>query len=151
VAGVQIRRAHADDRDVLFELIERFYRIDDHEFEPARIGSALMPLLENDDYGQVWLITEDEVIGGYAVVTWSWSLESGGRDCILDELYVDRRGGGRGGMLLQRVLEEAGRAGAAAVFLETEMPNDAARRFYARHGFVAEDSIWMSCPVGGQS
>jgi len=30
------------------------------------------------------------------------------------------------------------------IFLETEAPNDAARRLYERHGFVAEDSIWMA-------
>jgi GNAT superfamily N-acetyltransferase len=144
---VQIRRATVGDRDELYQLIERFYRIDNHEFEPARIESALIPLLRNDEHGQVWLITErseEEVIGGYAVVTWSWSLESGGRDCILDELYVDRRGGGHGGMLLQRAIEEARRAGASAMFLETEAPNDGARRFYGRHGFAAEDSRWMS-------
>ena len=144
---MQIRRATVGDRDELYQLIERFYHIDSHEFEPARIESALIPLLRDDDHGQIWLITdesEDDGIVGYAVVTWSWSLESGGRDCILDELYVDRRGGGLGRMLLQRAIEEARRAGASAMFLETEAPNDGARRFYGRHGFVAEDSTWMS-------
>lgn len=144
MSGIQIRRATADDSDVLYELIERFYRVDNHEFEPDRIESGLAPLLASDQHGQVWVIADDGVIGGYAVVTWSWSLESGGRDCILDEIYVDRRGGGLGAMLLQRVLDEARAAGAAAMFLETEMPNDAARRFYGTHGFMAEASTWMS-------
>ncbi|MGB0800787.1 MAG: GNAT family N-acetyltransferase, partial [Ilumatobacteraceae bacterium] len=34
--------------------------------------------------------------------------------------------------------------GMRRIFLETEAPNDAARRLYARHGFTAEDSIWMA-------
>ena len=92
----------------------------------------------------MWVLTDGEGVVGYAVVTWSWSLESGGRDCILDELYLDRRGGGLGAMLLQRAVDEARQAGAAAMFLETERLNDGPRRFYARHGFAPEDSIWMS-------
>ena len=30
------------------------------------------------------------------------------------------------------------------IFLETEAPNDDARRLYERLGFEAEDSIWMA-------
>jgi hypothetical protein len=30
------------------------------------------------------------------------------------------------------------------MFLETERHNDRARTFYARQGFDADDSIWMS-------
>jgi ribosomal protein S18 acetylase RimI-like enzyme len=28
--------------------------------------------------------------------------------------------------------------------LETERDNEGARRFYTRHGFTSEDSLWMS-------
>jgi ribosomal protein S18 acetylase RimI-like enzyme len=30
------------------------------------------------------------------------------------------------------------------MFLETEAHNERVRGFYARHGFAAEDSVWMS-------
>ena len=33
--------------------------------------------------------------------------------------------------------------GAKVLFLETELHNDRARRFYERIGLTAEDSIWM--------
>jgi hypothetical protein len=35
----------------------------------------------------------------------------------------------------------------AAMFLETEAPNDGARRFYVRHGFSADDSLCTSRPL----
>ena len=142
-----IRRATPDDREQVCGLIERFYRIDGHEFDLARIEAGLVPLLGDDQYGQVWIAGVDGVAIGYVVVTWSWSLESGGRDCILDELYVDHRSGGVGALLLQRAMAEARTAGAAAMFLETEAPNEAARRFYRRHGFSDDDSTWMSCAL----
>lgn len=142
-----IRRATVDDREQLCGLIERFYEIDGHEFDEERIAAGLIPLLRDDQHGQVWLANAGGTAVGYIVVTWSWSLESGGRDCILDELYADRRGDGVGGALLSRAMDAAQRAGAVAMFLETEAPNDGARRFYGRYGFSAEDSLWMSRPL----
>jgi GNAT superfamily N-acetyltransferase len=144
MSEIEIRRADDDDREGLCELIERFYRIDNHEYDAARVAAGLAPLLRDDQHGQVWVATTGASLIGYVVVTWSWSLESGGRDCILDELYVDRRGDGLGAALLRHAMDEARWAGTAAMFLETEAPNEAARRFYRRHGFSADDSTWMS-------
>lgn len=105
----------------------------------------MRPLLGRDEHGQVWLIEPDAgQVDGYAVVTWSWSLESGGRDCLLDELYVRRRGNGIGAAALDEVMAAATRAGAQAMFLETESHNSRVRSFYGRAGFEVEDSIWMA-------
>jgi ribosomal protein S18 acetylase RimI-like enzyme len=95
----------------------------------------------------VWLAEDGGTPAGYAVTTWGWSLESGGLECLLDELYVRRRGTGLGAMLLRHAMAAARTAGAAAMFLETEAPNAAARRFYVRHGFAVEDSVWLSTPL----
>jgi GNAT superfamily N-acetyltransferase len=84
---------------------------------------------------------------GYAMVSWTWSLESGGRDCILDEIYVREPGHGHGASLIEFAIGRAEDFGARAIFLETEAPNARARRFYASHGFRVEDSIWMSAPL----
>ena len=46
-------------------------------------------------------------------------------------------------MLTHLERDERARGG-HRIFLETEATNDAARRLYARHGFVVEDSIWMA-------
>jgi GNAT superfamily N-acetyltransferase len=89
-------------------------------------------------------VVEDEMgLGGYGVVTWGWSLESGGRDALLDELYVRDRGRGAGAALLEAIVAAARARGASRMFLETEEGNAAARRFYARAGFDVEGSVWM--------
>lgn len=87
-------------------------------------------------------------LSAYAVVTWSWSLESGGRDCILDEIYVTPEARGVGSALLETAIDGATGSGAAAMFLETEAHNARVRGFYARHGFDVEDSVWMSRSLG---
>ena len=124
---------------MILPLVRDFYAVDGHEYDEHRVTAALAPLLADDRFGQVWLFDT-----GYAVVTWGYSLESGGRDALLDEFFVQNRGGGVGGAVIDALVEECRKAGALKVFLETEAPNDAARRFYGRHGFEAETSTWMS-------
>jgi GNAT superfamily N-acetyltransferase len=144
-----LRRATPGDRDAVLAMVAEFYAVDRHPFDSERVDAALMPLLADDQHGQVWLIGvgDDGRAAGYAVVTWSWSLESGGRDCILDELYIRDRGRGLGTAALHEIMERSAAYGASAMFLETEAHNHRARAFYARNGFTADDSIWMSRAV----
>ena len=137
------RRATPGDQAGLIPLISRFCEIDDHPFDEAMVSRALAPLLEHDTYGQVWVVDDGVALLGYGVLTWGWSLESGGRDALIDEIYVDRRSQGLGAILLQAVVDAAVQAGARVMFLETEHHNRSARAFYVRHGFDVEDSIWM--------
>ena len=144
VDGV-IVRAGVGDEAALLPLIREFYEVDRHAFELDRVLAGLRPLLADDRHGQVWLIRDPGgEAAGYAVVTWGWSLESGGRECLLDEIYVRTPGTGLGGKALEAIVEAAAKAGASAMFLETEAHNERARAFYRRGGFAAEDSIWMS-------
>jgi GNAT superfamily N-acetyltransferase len=138
-----IRRARAADLDVLLPLVAEFYSVDGHRHDEGIVRRALGPLLEDDSYGVVWLIGADPP-GGYAVVTWSYALESGGRDALLDELYVRDRGRGAGGEAFREILEDCRQRGLTRMFLETEIANERGRAFYAHHGFAVEESIWMS-------
>ncbi len=106
--------------------------------------SSLGPLLAGDGFGEVWVATGEDELEGYAVVTWGYSIESGGRDAHLDEVYARRRGSGIGSALLERVIASARERSMSLLFLETERYNEAARRLYRRHGFVDEESVWMS-------
>ncbi|MGE0727736.1 MAG: GNAT family N-acetyltransferase [Acidimicrobiia bacterium] len=138
------RRAAPSDLSELKELVRAFYEIDRHEYDEARVSAALAPLLEDDSHGQVWVVPVTGPLAGYAVVTWSWSLESGGRDAILDEIYVEEQGQGSGSELLLHAVRSAAETGAARMYLETESHNFRVRRFYERNGFTPDDSIWMS-------
>jgi GNAT superfamily N-acetyltransferase len=141
-----IRRAGPDDLEAVVGLVGEFYVVDSHHFDRDRVVRALVPLLADDTYGVVWVIDADPPAGpqGYAVVTWGYAVESGGRDALLDELYVRDRGTGRGGALLEALLADCRDRGLPCVFLETEAGNPRVRSFYTRHGFAIEDSVWMS-------
>ena len=138
---VEIRRATSDDLDRLVELHAEFCALDAHPFSPARARAAFGPLLPDDHHGVVWIADRP---AGYAVLTWGWSIEAGGAEAVLDEIYVSARGAGVGSALIEHVVADAERRCLARVFLETELHNERVRGFYARHGFDADDSVWMS-------
>jgi len=136
---VRVRRAVPADLDALVALHQRFCAVDGHPFDADRARRGFAPLLDDDRHGVVWLTAS-----GYAVVTWGWSIEAGGAEAVLDEVFVDDRGEGVGSGLIEHLLADCLARGIARVFLETESHNERVRRLYARHGFVVDDSIWMS-------
>ena len=138
---VRIRRAESNDLDQLVALHREFCEVDDHPFDGGRARAAFGPLLGDDTRGVVWIVDEP---GAYAVLTWGWSIEAGGPEAVLDEIFVTDRGAGVGSQLIEHVLADGRRRGLARIFLETEAPNTSVRSLYERHGFVSDDSVWMS-------
>jgi ribosomal protein S18 acetylase RimI-like enzyme len=138
---VEIRRAAPADLDRLVELHAAFCVLDAHPFSAARARAAFGPLLTDDQHGVVWITERPDA---YAVLTWGWSIEAGGAEAVLDEIYVSDRGAGAGSMLIEHLISDAEHRGLARVFLETELHNERVRGFYARHGFESDDSVWMS-------
>jgi ribosomal protein S18 acetylase RimI-like enzyme len=126
---------------LMLTLVSEFCVTDQHTFDPDRVTRALVPLLEDDAHGVVYLADNEQ---GYVVITWGYSLESGGREALIDEIYLRRRGEGRGGKVMDALFVEMAARGVVKMFLETETHNHRARRFYARQGFDEDDSIWMS-------
>lgn len=140
--SADIARADATDASALITLIKEFCLLDQHDFDEARVATSLQPLLTDDRYGVVWKIGDPPI--GYAVVTWGYSLESGGVEALIDEIYLRARGQGLGQLLVERIIEDCRARGCTRMFLETERHNQRVRGFYQRAGFVEDDSVWMS-------
>ncbi len=138
---VAIRRAGPGDLDTLIGLHQAFCAVDGHPFDGQRVHAAFGPLLDDDTHGVVWIV---DTPLAYAVLTWGWSIEAGGPEAVLDEIFVTERDGGVGSVLLDHVLADGRRRGLARIFLETESHNERVRTFYERHGFGVDDSIWLS-------
>ncbi len=136
-------RAGLEDREGLLSLIAEYYELDRHVFDRQRVVAALQPLLTEDDFGVVWKVGTGAA-QGYAVVTWGYSLESGGPEALIDEIYVRPRGQGVGAALVDHIIADCRERGFLRIFLETERHNTRVREFYARCGFGSDDSIWMS-------
>ncbi|MEO1146880.1 MAG: GNAT family N-acetyltransferase [Cyanobacteria bacterium J06638_22] len=129
--------------ETLMQLMGEFYAYEALPFDEQAARSALQLILGNDAYGCVYVIRIDEAIAGYLAITFGFSLEYGGRDAFLDEIYLRaayrRRGiGSRSLQFAEAVCREQG---VKALHLEAERQNTSAQAFYRKAEFVDHDRI----------
>jgi ribosomal protein S18 acetylase RimI-like enzyme len=112
--------------------------------ETRHIEEAAEPLLTENPLGVI-LVAQDEELLGYLVMSFGWGIESGGKEALIDEVYISpsARNQGLGGALAELAIEHAKENGVKAIFLETEQPNNRVRKLYSRLGFEQEDSVWL--------
>jgi ribosomal protein S18 acetylase RimI-like enzyme len=132
-----IRAATPADFD---ELLIRTRALNAHEgivVAPDVFEGALRQLLADPALGGAWLILDGDAIVGYAICTYGFDLEFGGRDCYMTELWIDppHRGSGAGARAIELIVPELRARGVHAVHLQVR-PENAAARLYARQGFA---------------
>jgi ribosomal protein S18 acetylase RimI-like enzyme len=100
-------------------------------------SQGITTLLEGSPHGVIYLIGPARAPIGYIVITFGWSLEFGGLDGFVDEVYV--RPGVRGRGIASEVLQALPRAlagvGLKALHLEVDRSSEARQKLYARAGF----------------
>ena len=140
------QEARLADTDVLLGMMRELYTVDRIPFDADLARTALTTLLQEPTYGCVWLITDGAEPVGYLVLTFDYSLEYGGRDAFIDELFVreGHRRRGIGTQALQMAEEACRERGLCALHLEVERSNVAAQAAYRRAGFVDHDRYLMT-------
>lgn len=135
---LSIRAAEPADADALVTLVAEFYGEAHYRFDAPVTRRAVARLLADGEVGRAWLATVDGRTAGYAVVTFGFSLEYGGRDAFVDELFVRpaHRRRGLGERLLATIESAAAEHGVGALHLEVEGDNDGAASLYRRRGFA---------------
>jgi ribosomal protein S18 acetylase RimI-like enzyme len=99
--------------------------------------AGLQPLLDGIPHGAAYLIGPARAPIGYLVVTFGWSLEFGGLDGFIDEIYVrpSVRRRGIASETLQALPRALASAGLKALHLEVKRSAEHAQSLYAKAGF----------------
>lgn len=149
--GIAFRDVTRAEVPVVVALMKRLYAHEGFAFDASVAASALDGLLARPDFGAAWLIEERGRGVGYVVLSVGYSLEYGGFDAFVDELFVEdeSRGRGVGGRAIEFLVEECRRRGVRALHLEVERGNDRAARLYGRHGFGGADRRLMTRRIAG--
>ncbi len=132
-----LKLARPADLDRLMGLVTAFHTEAGIEQDIDQTRNALAPLLEGIPHGCIYLIGPGRAPLGYIVLTFGWSVEFGGMDGFVDEIYIRPAVRGRGiatEVLLDLPKALAG-AGLTALHLEVDRSNEATQKLYLRTGF----------------
>lgn len=135
---MNIEVAKISDIPALCRLLESLFT-QEAEFKSNRDAQirGLKLVIENDDAGDILLVRENENVIAMVNILYTVSTALGARVGILEDMFVSSagRGTGIGSKLLERALEFARDKGCQRMTLLTDHDNNAAHRFYQKHGF----------------
>lgn len=130
------RPANAADIELLLPMMAAFNASESIDFNPSQFRAMLDKLIADPQLGAA-LVFENDGVCGYAVVTWNFDLEFGGRDGFLTELWIQpsQRGKGHGRTALAHIEHFARAQSAAALHLGVRHDNAPALRLYETSGY----------------
>lgn len=133
--------AKPDDLQKLIEMVAAFHIEHGLSSTSESRKAAIVPLLDGTPHGVAYLIGPPRAPIGYIIVTFGWSVEFGGMDGSIDELYVRPaiRKRGIASDVLNALPKALADAGIKALHLEVDRHADASQRLYAHAGFVARE------------
>jgi ribosomal protein S18 acetylase RimI-like enzyme len=138
------------DADALVELARTFHRDDGHPLTPAG-ETALRQIARGEPLARAWLVRQGDQTLGYVIITLGFSVEYGGRDGFVDDLYLvpETRGRGLGREVLEFTVAQAAALGIGTLHLEVETDNERATRLYRAAGFVETGRRLMRLSLRG--
>jgi ribosomal protein S18 acetylase RimI-like enzyme len=121
----------------------RFFADMGDPLDAAASERAMRQLVGDPSLGRLFI---SEQCDAYLVIGFGFSLEFGGRDAFVDELYVapEARSRGLGSEALTLAEEACRAAGIRALHLEVAHENHRARALYARSGYYAHERHLMT-------
>ena len=121
-----------------------------HLFEEISLSAdirekSVKRLLNDGTLGEAWLIKKSDHLIGYIVVYFGYSIEFGGREVVIDELYIEapERGMGVGAEVLGRLKELMRAHDVLAIQLEVGQQNVRAKSLYVKSGFSYRDKYQL--------
>jgi GNAT superfamily N-acetyltransferase len=121
------------------------------DFQPdaAKQSAALKQIIEQPETGCILVLRKGGRIIGMVSLLFTISTVCGGKVALLEDMIVhpEYRNDGYGSELLQAAIEFAGRKGCLRITLLTDRANDAAIRFYQRHGFGMSSMLPLRFPL----
>ncbi len=140
-----LRLARPDDLDRLMALVAAFHSESGIAQDDEIRRNALAPLLDGIPHGCIYLIGPGRAPLGYVILTFGWSVEFGGMDAFVDEIYIRPavRGRGIATEVLHDLPKALAEAGLTALHLEVDRTNETAQKLYLRSGFKPRERYML--------
>ena len=121
----------------LVALARAYYAYDQHDWDGVTQVAALRQLCDGTPYARCFFILLEGARIGYVSASYGFSIEVGGLDFFLDELFLEAawQGRGLGRQVLALIEDEVRRLGGRRLCLEAELHNPRAAHLYATSGY----------------
>lgn len=141
----QLSLAKSDDLDRLDRLVADFHRERGIAQDDDTRRAALAPLLEGSPHGAIYLFGPGRAPIGYLILSFGWSVERGGLEGMVDELYIRPgvRGRGIGAEVLSSLPKALAGAGLRALHAEVDRDDTRTQDFYRRARFAPRDRAML--------
>jgi ribosomal protein S18 acetylase RimI-like enzyme len=118
-------------------LMREFYEFEGILHEEERACRLLTELLNDSRNGRLIVIEVGTELAGYLILGFGFSVEFGGRDALLDELFIrtEFRGSGLGTAAIDFAVSLCKNERIEALHLEADHFNERAHDLYLRLGF----------------
>lgn len=137
--NIEIAIAKEEDIPGLCELLELLFS-QEIEFSPniAAQQRGLLEIMRNPHLGFILVGKVNNLAVGMVNILFTVSTALGERVAILEDMVISTtyRGSGFGTTLIEQAIAEARHQNCKRITLLTDASNEAAQRFYQRHGFV---------------
>jgi ribosomal protein S18 acetylase RimI-like enzyme len=131
------RRATPDDAPTLLQMCRDFHAEDGSPLDAA--GEATIEhVARGEPMAPAYMLEENNAPAGFFILTLGYSVENGGMDGFIDDIYLlpHLRGQGLGRTAVALAIEAAKAVGIRALLLEVESHNDRAYSLYRKMGFA---------------
>ncbi|MDO9104042.1 MAG: GNAT family N-acetyltransferase [Methylovulum sp.] len=149
---MHISAAHSSDIPALCELLHILFSLE-ADFTPDYPAQSrgLTRIIDNPESGQIIIARQDQQIIGMVSLLFTVSTALGADVALLEDLVVmpEARNSGTGSKLLAHAIELARLRGCQRITLLTDHGNEAAQRFYQRHGFCPSAMIPLRLMLNG--
>lgn len=137
--------ATPDDLERILPLVAAFHEEEGVVSDDTTRRAGLTPILEGSPHGCVYLAGPTRAPIGYVIISFGWSIEMGGLDGFVDEIYIRPgvRGRGIGTEILTSLPKTLASAGMKAIHLEVNRDNTNARRIYEKMHFQARETYML--------
>jgi len=143
--NIDYKTATEKDIDSLLLMMSEFYKHEQIQFNNEILKSTIIDLIQNPFLGKIWLINVNSQVVGYFVLTYIFSLEYGGRNALLDEIFIkkDFRGKGIGSKTLNFIEQQCKIDNIHVVHLQVKKFNPSAKKLYELNGYREVDRTFM--------
>lgn len=140
--AIELNVANKKDLDSVLKLVREYHDFEGISGKASSLMNAVYPLLKkNNEQGRILLIENDGKSIGFIALCFGYSLEFGGRDAFIDELFLRERFRGQriGEQALEGCQKIAKELGVKALHIESNTKENKLTDFYTKCGFKSRD------------